>query len=375
MTIWNFSAGPSKLPTEVLQQAASEMLDWQGSGVSVMEMSHRSTEFNKICDEAEADLRTLLDIPNDYAVLFMQGGATVQNALVPLNVLPTRSQRAADYAILGSWSKKSHKEALNYGQIAIASTNAHEKNIDGVHYAPYCWVADFSEWEINPDASYLHICTNETIGGLALFDLPDMQAAGAPHVPLVLDKSSDILSHPFDVNRAGLIYAGAQKNAGPAGVTLVIVKRDLLGKAMSHCPSALDFANVAAERSRFNTPPTYGIYICGLVFKWLLNKGGLAAIEHLNKVKAEKLYKAIDATDFYRNNIQHQYRSRMNVPFLLADETLNTAFLEGAKQIGLLGLKGHKSVGGMRASIYNAMPIEGVDALIEYLHVFERSHG
>lgn len=375
MTVWNFSAGPSKLPTGVLEQAATEMLDWHGSGMSVMEMSHRGEEFTQICDEAEDDLRTLLSIPDDYAVLFMQGGATAENAIIPMNLLQTREAHTADYIVTGSWSNKSYKEAARYGQVRLAASSNADKVIDGKTYGSYCWVPEATEWQINPQASYVHVCTNETIGGLELDHLPRLADLNAPDVPYALDMSSHFLSRPFDVTQAGLIYAGAQKNAGPAGVTVVIVRRDLLGKAMFCCPSAFDFVNVAEARSCFNTPPTYGIYICGLVFKWLLKNGGLAAIEAKNKEKADYLYAALDASEFYTNKIHPAFRSRMNVPFVLADDTLNATFLEQAKQRGLLGLKGHKSVGGMRASIYNAMPIEGVYALVDFLKEFERTHG
>lgn len=375
MAVWNFSAGPSKLPTEVLEQAAAEMMDWHGSGMSVMEMSHRGAEFTQICDEAEDDLRKLLNIPEDYAVMFMQGGATAENAIIPMNLLHTRPSHTADYVLTGSWSSKSFKEASRYGDVKIAASSKSEVVLDGTTYGAFCWVPDFTQWSVNPEASYVHMCTNETIGGVEMFALPDMKALGAADVPMVLDMSSHFLSRPFDVTQAGLIYAGAQKNAGPAGVTVVIVRRDLLGKAMPMCPSAFDYVNVAEQRSRFNTPPTYGIYICGLVFKWLLKKGGLNAIEVENKAKADYLYAALDASDFYTNKVHPAFRSRMNVPFVLADDALNEKFLSGAKARGLLGLKGHKSVGGMRASIYNAMPIEGVKALVDYLQEFERTHG
>lgn len=375
MAVWNFSAGPSKLPTEVLEQAAAEMMDWHGSGMSVMEMSHRGAEFTQICDEAEDDLRKLLNIPEDYAVMFMQGGATAENAIIPMNLLHSRPAHTADYVVTGSWSAKSYKEAGRYGEVRLAASSNSEIELDGNTYGAYCWVPEFNQWSINPDASYLHMCTNETIGGVEMFALPDMKALGADEVPMVLDMSSHFLSRPFDVTQAGLIYAGAQKNAGPAGVTVVIVRRDLLGKAMAICPSAFDYVNVAEQRSRFNTPPTYGIYICGLIFKWLLKKGGLAVMEAENQAKAACLYTALDSSDFYHNKIHPAHRSCMNAPFVLADERLNNTFLAGAKERGLLGLKGHKSVGGMRASIYNAMPIEGVKALVEYLQEFERTHG
>ena len=372
---WNFSAGPSKLPTEVLQQAADEMLDWHGSGMSVMEMSHRGSEFSQICDEAEEDLRRLLNISDEYAVMFMQGGATAENAIVPLNLLHSRSAQQADYLITGAWSKKSYQEAARYGQVNLVASNQTEQLIDGQNYQPGCWVPSVDSWQVNPESSYLHICTNETIGGVEIAELPTPASLGAPDVPLALDMSSHFLSRPFDVTQAGLIYAGAQKNAGPAGVTIVIVRRELLGKALTICPSAFDYLNVAKDRSRFNTPPSYSIYICGLVFKWLLKQGGLAAIEQANIAKAQTLYTALDESGLYHNGIQAAYRSRMNVPFILRDESLNKKFLEGAEQAGLVALKGHKSVGGMRASIYNAMPIEGVHALVAYLKEFERLHG
>ncbi|NOL50222.1 3-phosphoserine/phosphohydroxythreonine transaminase [Pelistega europaea] len=375
MTVWNFSAGPSKLPTEVLEQAAAEMMDWHGSGMSVMEMSHRGAEFTQICDEAEEDLRQLLGVPDDYAVMFMQGGATAENAIIPMNLLQVRPANTADYVVTGSWSAKSYKEAARYGEVRLAASSNSEIILNGQSYGAYCWVPEFSQWSVNPEASYLHMCTNETIGGVEMFALPDMQELGAADVPMVLDMSSHFLSRPFDVTKAGLIYAGAQKNAGPAGVTVVIARRDLLGKAMAVCPSTFDYVNVAEQRSRFNTPPTYGIYMCGLVFKWLLRQGGLTAMKAANEAKAECLYAALDASDFYTNKIHPAFRSQMNVPFVLADDSLNEAFLAGAKARGLLGLKGHKSVGGMRASIYNAMPIEGVKALVEYLKEFEREHG
>lgn len=372
---WNFSAGPSKLPTEVLQQAAAEMLDWQGSGMSVMEMSHRGSEFTQICDEAEADLRTLLAIPDNYAVLFMQGGASGGNAILPMNLLHTRAACTADYLVTGVWSAKSYQEAARYGQVNLVASNQIPQELGHQVYEAGCWLPPINTWQVNAKSSYLHICTNETIGGLEIDQLPDRQALGVADVPLALDMSSHFLSRPFDVSQAGVIYAGAQKNAGPAGVTVVIVRRDLLGKAQAICPSAFDYSNIARERSRFNTPPSYSIYICGLVFKWLLKQGGLAAIEQANITKAEALYKALDESQLYHNGIQKAYRSRMNVAFFLRDESLNTKFLEGAQAAGLAALKGHKSVGGMRASIYNAMPLEGVLALIDYLKEFERVNG
>jgi len=363
------------MPVSVLQQAAAEMLDWRGCGMSVMEMSHRGKQFIQICDEAEADLRTLLNVPDDYAVVFMQGGATAENAIVPLNLLARKPGNAADYVITGSWSKKSYKEAQRYGDVQVAATADAETQIDGTTQGPLTWVPSVDTWKVRPESSYVHFCSNETIGGVEFMDWPEPAALNAPDVPLVVDASSHFLSRPMDVQRTGLLYAGAQKNAGPAGVTVVIVRRDLLGHAMPVCPTAFDYANVAKESSRFNTPPSYAIYMAGLVFKWVLEQGGLAGMEAANKAKADLLYGYLDQTGFYRNMIHVPVRSRMNVPFLLADDKLNDAFLKGADEAGLLALKGHKSVGGMRASIYNAMPLEGVQALIDYMKAFEKRYG
>lgn len=363
------------MPATVLQQAAAEMLDWRGCGMSVMEMSHRGKEFIQICDEAEADLRTLLAVPDDYAVLFMQGGATAENAIIPLNLLARKPAQAADYVVTGSWSAKSYKEATRYGDVRLAASADSATEIDGRDQAPLTWVPAAAEWKVRPESSYLHFCSNETIGGVEFMDWPETAALGAPDVPLVIDTSSHFLSRPFDVRRAGVIYAGAQKNAGPSGVTMVIVRRDLIGHAMPACPSAFDYVNVAKESSRFNTPPTYAIYMAGLVFKWVLAQGGVAAMEAANKAKADLLYGYLDQTGFYRNMVHAPVRSRMNVPFLLADDALNDTFLKGAAEAGLLALKGHKSVGGMRASIYNAMPLAGVQALIDYMKVFEQRYG
>lgn len=375
---WNFSAGPSILPEAVLEQAAAEMLDWHGSGMSVMEMSHRGPEFTQICDEAEADLRELLGVGEEFAVLFMQGGATAENAIVPLNLLGRGQQRQADYVLTGTWSVKSFKEAGKYGDVAVAASSETAFEDSGTTYAPLTWVPAVANWTVRPTAAYLHLCSNETIGGVEFMDWPDAQAMaalGAPDVPLVVDASSHFLSRPMDFSRVGMLYAGAQKNAGPAGVTMVIVRRELIGHALPICPSAFDYANVAKERSRFNTPPTYAIYVAGLVFKWLLQQGGLAAIEKVNLTKAQALYGFFDQSGFYRVPVHPSVRSRMNVPFTLPDAALDQAFLDGARAAGLTQLKGHKSVGGMRASIYNAMPVAGVMALIEYLQWFEREHG
>ncbi|MEI2417370.1 3-phosphoserine/phosphohydroxythreonine transaminase [Orrella sp. JC864] len=372
---WNFSAGPSVLPEPVLRQAAQEMLDWHGCGMSVMEMSHRGKQFIQICDEAEADLRSLLQVPEDYAVLFMQGGASAENAIVPMNLIGRGGAHAADYVLTGHWSARSHKEAARYGDVQVAASSGAATVLDGREQAPWTWVPPAGDWHVRPGSAYLHLCSNETIGGVEFMDWPDPASLGAPGVPLVVDASSHFLSRPMDVRRVGMMYAGAQKNAGPAGVTVVVVRRDLLGHALPICPSAFDYANVAAEHSRFNTPPTYAIYIAGLVYKWLLAQGGLAAIEAQNIAKADLLYGLLDRSSFYANPIHAPVRSRMNVPFVLADKRLDAAFLEGAERAGLHQLKGHKSVGGMRASIYNALPLAGVQALVDYMKEFERTHG
>jgi phosphoserine aminotransferase len=354
----NFSAGPAVLPEEVLQRAAAEMLDWHGSGISVMEMSHRGKEFISIAAKAEADLRTLLAVPASYKVLFLQGGAIAENALVPMNLLGSRSK--ADYVNTGEWSKKSIKEARKYCTVNVAASSEDR----GFTYVP-----EQAAWKVDPEAAYLHICTNETIGGVEYPFTPD-----TGDVPLVADMSSHILSRPIDVTRYGVIYGGAQKNMGPAGVTLVLVRDDLLGRALSITPSAFNWQEQAESESMLNTPPTYAIYIAGLVFEWLLAQGGLDAIERRNIEKANLLYDYLDRGSFYRNPVDPPARSRMNVPFRLPDAKLDEAFLAGARERGMVQLKGHRSVGGMRASIYNAMPIEGVRTLVDYMQDFERRH-
>lgn len=359
MTIYNFSAGPAVLPKEVLQQAQAEMLDWQGSGMSVMEMSHRGPEFIGIAARAEADLRELLDIPANYKVLFLQGGATMQFAMIPLNLL--RGKRSADYLNTGVWSKKAIDEAKKFADVNVVASGE-DRN--------FSYVPDFSAWRCDPDAAYLHFTPNETIGGVEFSWLPD---AGA--VPLVADMSSDILSRRIDVSKYGLIYAGAQKNIGPAGLTLVIVREDLLGNVVAGTPTMLDYKIHADNHSMYNTPPTYGIYMAGLVFQWLKNNGGIEAMERVNVEKAQLLYAAIDNSNgFYHCPVALQNRSRMNVPFTLKDASLDAAFLKGAEARGLLQLKGHKLAGGMRASIYNAMPLAGVQALTDYMHEFSRQN-
>lgn len=372
---WNFSAGPSALPEVVLQQAAAEMLDWHGSGMSVMEMSHRGKHFVQICDEAEADLRELLNLPSDYAVMFMQGGGSGENAIVPMNLMGRRDLPAADFVLTGHWSVRSHKEAGRYGDARIAASSGAPAQLDGNEQLPWTWVPPVQTWQVRKEAAYLHLCSNETIGGVEFMDWPDTASLGAPDVPLVIDASSHFLSRPMDVTRTGMMYAGAQKNAGPAGVTMVIARRDLIGHALPICPSAFDYANVAADHSRYNTPPTFAIYVAGLVFKWVKANGGVQGMEIANKAKADLLYGFLDSSAFFRNPIHAPVRSRMNVPFVLRDESLNDTFLKGAEEAGLTQLKGHKSVGGMRASIYNAVPLEGVQALVDYLKEFERRYG
>ena len=356
--VFNFSAGPAALPESVLRTAAEEMLDWHGSGMSVMEMSHRGKEFISIHAEAESLLRELLAVPNNYKVLFMQGGAIGENAIVPMNML--RGHAGADYVNTGEWSKKSIKEAAKYAKINVAASSEDSK---------FTRIPKRETWQLDPDAAYVHICANETIGGVEYHWTPD-----TGKVPLVADMSSNILSRPLDVAKYGLVYGGAQKNIGPAGLTIVIVRDDLLGGALPITPSAFDYTLQAESDSMLNTPPTYAIYIAGLVFHWIKARGGLAAMEAHNRAKAALLYDLLDATSFYTSPVAREDRSLMNVPFRLRDPALDAAFLKGAEARRMLQLKGHRSVGGMRASIYNAMPIEGVQALVDYMKEFEREH-
>src|SRR5438128_9415078 len=355
--IFNFSAGPAMLPAEVLSRAGDEILDWHGSGMSVMEMSHRGKEFVGIAAEAEKDLRELLAIPAHYKVLFLQGGATLQFAQIPMNLL--RGKGKADYISTGEWSKKAIKEAKALCDVHIAASSE-DKNVS---YAP-------KNWHVRKEAAYVHYCSNETIGGVEFNTVPSHG-----DIPLVADASSHFLSRPIDVAKFGLIYAGAQKNVGPAGLTIVIVREDLIGSAEKHTPSVMDYKKQAEAESMLNTPPTYSIYIAGLVFKWLKALGGLAEIERRNIAKSKLLYDFLDATKFYGNPVAKEDRSRMNVPFTLKDAKLDEEFLKGATQAGMVQLKGHRSVGGMRASIYNAMPLEGIQRLVEYLREFEKQHG
>ncbi|MDD2664329.1 MAG: 3-phosphoserine/phosphohydroxythreonine transaminase [Dechloromonas sp.] len=358
--IWNFSAGPAALPEEVLRQAQEELLDWHGAGCSVMEMSHRGKEFTSIIEQAEADLRELMGIPEQYKVLFLQGGATQQFAQIPMNLLAGRS---ADYIVTGSWSKKAFKEAQRFGNVRCAADTSASN---------FTRLPTADEIKLDPFAAYLHVCTNETIHGV---EIPGERIADTG-VPLVADMSSHILSRPVNVEKFGLIYAGAQKNIGPSGVTLVVIHRDLLGMAPLTIPTVMDYAVMADNGSMLNTPPTFGIYIAGLVFQWLKRQGGLEGIAAVNAEKARILYDAIDGSGgFYTNPVDPDCRSRMNVPFVLADAGLDADFLAEAKAAGVLGLKGHKSVGGMRASIYNAVSLEAVQALVGFMNDFAKRRG
>ena len=356
---YNFCAGPATLPEAVLSQARDEMLDWRGSGMSVMEMSHRSDEFVEIAETAEQDLRDLAGISDDYAVLFMQGGASSQFATIPLNLLGDKT--SADYVNTGIWSKKAIAEAGRYAEVNVVASSADQN---------FTTVPDQSSWTTNPQAAYLHYTPNETIGGLEYDFVPE-----SGDVPLVADLSSTILSRPLDISRFGLIYAGAQKNIGPSGLVVVIIRKDLLGKARPDTPTMMNYQVIADNGSMYNTPATYSWYLAGLVFKWLKEQGGVAAMGERNERKARKLYDFIDGCDFYANPVTPRFRSWMNVPFTLADDALNGEFLKGAEQRGLLNLKGHRSVGGMRASIYNAMPEAGVDVLVDYMAAFARERG
>lgn len=356
MPIYNFSSGPGALPDVVLKRAAAELQDWHGSGLSVMEMSHRSQDFLSIAQKAEADLRELLSIPDSYKVLFLQGGASGQFAAVPLNLASTND--TADYVITGSWSKKAYQEAKKYLKPRIVLDSE-----------PYTSVPKPSGWSLNPKAKYLHVTPNETIEGVYIPQLPEIGDR-----PIVADMSSVILSQPIDVDKYGVIYAGAQKNIGIAGVTIVIVREDLLGTADQSTPSIWNWQAKAQAGSMVNTPPCYNWYMCGLVFEWLKAQGGVTKIAELNAKKAQMLYQTIDASDFYFNPVDSINRSKMNVPFTLAKPELDSQFLNQAKAAGLVALAGHRSVGGMRASIYNAMPIEGVEALVQFMKKFEAEH-
>ncbi|RLT92513.1 3-phosphoserine/phosphohydroxythreonine transaminase [Ketobacter sp.] len=355
---FNFCAGPAALPEAVLEKAQAEMLDYQGRGLSVMEMSHRSDEVVAIAEKAEQDLRDLLAVPSDYKVLFLQGGASTQFAMVPMNL--SSNNHVADYVNTGQWSSKAIKEAQHFCNVNVVASS------EGDNFSS---VPAFDSWRLSSNADYLHYCPNETIGGVEFDFIPDVD------VPLVADFSSSILSEPLDVGKFDLIYAGAQKNIGPAGLTVVIVREGLLGNAIPATPTMLDYKTHADADSMYNTPPTYAWYLAGLVFEWLKEQGGLKAMGKLNKAKSDKLYQYIDESGFYANPVAVNNRSRMNVPFTLADAALDKAFLKEAEARRLLNLKGHRSVGGMRASIYNAVPMEAVDALIEFMKDFAQRRG
>ncbi|HCU66133.1 MAG TPA: phosphoserine transaminase [Rheinheimera sp.] len=359
MTTYNFCAGPAMLPTEVMLQAQEEFINWHGRGCSIMEMSHRGKDFMAVAAKAEQDLRELMQIPAHYKVLFMHGGGRGQFAAVPLNLM--QAGKTADYIVSGAWSKAAAEEALKFGAV---KTQQIQHKVDGIRT-----LTAEKDWLINPNASYVHFCPNETVDGLEFTGVPETE------VPLVADLSSTILSRPLDVSHYGVIYAGAQKNIGPSGLTVAIVREDLLPKASSNIPAILDYRLAAENDSMFNTPPTYAWYLAGLVFAWLKRQGGVEAMGKLNQQKADTLYGYIDQSDFYRNDVAPQYRSWMNVPFLLADERLNDLFVSEAENAGLLALKGHRMVGGMRASIYNAMPLAGVQTLVTFMQEFERVHG
>jgi len=357
---FNFSAGPAVLPEAVLEEAAAEMMDWRGTGISVMEMSHRSQEFESILFQAERDLRELLSIPKNYRILFVQASATALNALIPMNLLDVNPDaETIDFIHTGVWSGKSLEEARKYKKIHIAATSEREN---------FTRIPKFHEWQLSSKAAYVHICSNETINGTAYFFTPKTGS-----IPLVADMSSDILSRPVDIKKYGLIFAGAQKNMGMAGVSIVIIREDLIGKAKSICPSVYDFKNLAEHHSIFNTPPVYAIYLCGLVLQWLKKNGGVTAMEKAAIEKSALLYDCIDSSRLFVNYVEKDCRSRMNVPFFLEDASLNEVFLKGAEQNKIVQLKGHRLVGGMRASLYNAMPLAGVKALISYMQEFERT--
>ena len=354
---YNFSAGPAVLPKSVMLRAQAEMIDWHDSGMSVMEMSHRGKHYMSIIEKVESDFRSLFNVPKNYKVLFLQGGAIAQNSMVPLNLL---NGKKANYVVSGYWSKRSYQDALPFGDMSIAASS------ESIGYTK---APDLKEWKIDSSASYIHFCSNETIHGVEYFDLPSVKT-----IPVVADMSSHILSRPVDISQFGVIYAGAQKNIGPAGLTIVIVRDDLLEVASPLTPSVFNWKTQAENQSMINTPTTYSIYMAGLVFEWLIELGGLTAIEKQNIKKAELLYSYIDSSDFYSNPIDIKNRSRMNVPFRIQNEDLHTSFVTGAENLGMIGLKGHRLVGGIRASIYNAMPIEGVQALVDYMKDFEKSH-
>jgi phosphoserine aminotransferase len=373
---FNFAAGPSTLPEAVLSRAAREMLDWHGSGMSVMEMTHRGAVYLGLFEKVMADFRRLLRLPDHYKILLMQGGATAQNALIPMNLMG--ANRKLDYVNTGHWSTKSINEARSYGDVHVAASSQDLPAAGAVPspFFPFTFIPQYSEWRVRADSSYLHICGNETIGGVEFWDWPDMQALGGPDVPLIVDMSSHILSRDIDLTRFAMAYGGMQKNLGIAGVTFVILDEALIRERVkapiAGCPSVFDYRKVLENDSMFNTPPTYAIYMTGLMLEWIDGQGGVAVLEKHNAEKAQLLYAALDASAFYQTRVVPAARSRMNVPFYLPDDRLYEPFLKGAQARGLINLKGHKAVGGLRASIYNAMPVQGVHALIDWLAEFEK---
>ncbi len=356
--VYNFSAGPAMLPRQVLEQMQAELLEYGNAQASVMEISHRGTDFMAMAQKSEQDLRDLMNIPDNYKILFLQGGASQQFSMVPINLL--RGRTIANYAHTGHWSKKAIAEAQRYCDVSICSDSSANKYTD---------ISDFTDWRIDEQAAYLHYTPNETIAGLEFDYIPEVD------MPLVADMSSTILSREIDVSKYGVIYAGAQKNIGISGLTVVIIRDDLVGRALPNQPILFDYTTQINHDSMYNTPATYAWYVAGRVFEWLKNQGGLSAMEKINQTKAQTLYDAIDGSDFYSNPVVKKYRSWMNVPFLLADENLNTLFLQRAADNGLITLKGHRSVGGMRASIYNAMPQAGIDTLVSFMQDFEKENG
>ncbi|WP_100332401.1 3-phosphoserine/phosphohydroxythreonine transaminase [Bacillus xiapuensis] len=356
--VYNFSAGPSMLPLPVLEKAQKELVNYSDSGMSVMELSHRSQLFTEIITEAEQLLRELMNIPDNYKVLFVQGGASQQFAMVPLNLMG--KNKKADYVNTGSWSKKAIKEAKKFGEVRVIASSEEES---------FTFIPKIDSSLISPDADYVHITTNNTIEGTAYSDIPD-----TGNIPLVADMSSNILSEEIDVSQFGLIYAGAQKNIGPAGLTVVIIREDLIGRTSENCPTMLDYKTHSEGRSLYNTPPTYGIYMAKLVFEWLKELGGLKEIEKINRKKADILYRYLEESEMFTSPVRKDSRSIMNIPFVSPSAELDAAFVKEAKEAGLETLKGHRSVGGMRASIYNAMPVEGVQALVAFMREFEKNH-
>lgn len=360
--LFNFSAGPAMLPQEVMQQAQEELIDWQGLGTSVMEVSHRGKPFIEVAEQAEADLRELLQIPCNYTVLFMHGGGRGQFSAVPMNIATETD--LSQHLVTGQWSISAEQEAQKFCRTSIVATS---QQADGKMYVPHQ-----DEWSIAEEAGYFHYCTNETVDGIEIDWVPKSKSG---NVPIVADMSSNILSKPLNIEDFGVIYAGAQKNIGPSGLSVVIVRNDLIGAARKDTPAIFDYQLQAKSGSMYNTPPTFSWYLAGLVFKWLKTQGGLTEIAKLNQLKSETLYSQIDATGFYQNNVRKDYRSKMNVTFQLSDDSLNDTFLAQAENNGLVALKGHRAVGGMRASIYNAMPLAGAKALADFMKEFERKNG